>query len=193
MIGLFQNFNKASFFKEDSFLLEFEDVMAEVPFWFQDFVLGTSIWDIFRQYGFEEFLIGAIGWSLATLLERQHDREMDEREKALEGLTLNSSKLNFDAIEGEGTLLVGSSVVAHDFFRSIVIMFKKLVGGNIKAYERLIQRARREALIRLKEESNIRGFNKIINVKFGNCQVSGKFLSAVEVVAYGTAIKILKT
>ncbi|MGY8986795.1 MAG: YbjQ family protein, partial [Sphingomonadales bacterium] len=67
------------------------------------------------------------------------------------------------------------------------------VGGNIKAYERLIQRARREALIRLKEESNIRGFNKIINVKFGNCQVSGKFLSAVEVVAYGTAIKILKT
>ena len=92
--------------------------------------------------------------------------------------------------EPEGvTLLIGSVVVAHDYFRTLLIFFRKIIGGNIRPYERLVQRGRREALIRLKEEADLRGIDKVVNVRFTTSTVSGRFLHAIEMVAYGTGVK----
>lgn len=174
------------------FFTEFEESMAKMPEWFQWIFGGTNVWDMILNNGLQVLGVGAIGWVVATLFERQHFKEMDEREKVLGDITLSTTKINKDSVEGVGMLLMGTCVVAHDFFRTIVITFRKLVGGNIKPYERLVHRGRREALIRLKEEAHLRGFNKIINIRFGGSHVSGKFLSAVEMVAYGTAVKVKK-
>lgn len=80
-------------------------------------------------------------------------------------------------------------VVAHDYFRTLIIFLRNIVGGNIKPYERLVERGRGEALIRLKEEAELRGIDKVINVRFTTNSISGRFLHAVEMVVYGTGIK----
>jgi len=43
----------------------------------------------------------------------------------------------------------------------------------------------------LKEEAEIRGIDKIINVRFTTSSVAGRFLHAIEMVAYGTGVRSL--
>ena len=166
-----------------------EQAMAESPVWVQDLIGIGSFWDMLLANSAQIFGVGLAGWLIATWFERRHIKSMNLREKPLQGIKINTLK-HAPACEPEAcTLLIGSVVVAHDYFRTLIIMFRRLVGGNISPYERLVQRGRREALIRLKEEAELRGIDKIINVRFTTSAISGKFLHAVEMVAYGTGIK----
>ena len=77
------------------------------------------------------------------------------------------------------------------FILLLIIFFRRVVGGNIQPYERLVERGRREALIRLKEEAELRGIDKVINVRFTTNAITGRFLHAIEMVAYGTGVRSL--
>jgi uncharacterized protein YbjQ (UPF0145 family) len=64
----------------------------------------------------------------------------------------------------------------------------------MSAYESLLDRARREALLRMKQEALRQGCKLILNVKVESTNVTGGFrggLPAIEVFAYGTALKPL--
>ena len=171
-----------------TYFKEFEAKMATMPEWFTA-LFGGSLWDLIAQNLLQLLIFGVIGWTVATWFERRHYKEMEEREAVLGDITLNTSK-SINADSGDDAMfLMGSVVISHDYFRTLIIFIKKLIGGNIGAYERLVHRARREAIIRLKEEAHMRGLNKIINIRFGSVLVGPKFLTAIEMVAYGTGIK----
>jgi uncharacterized protein YbjQ (UPF0145 family) len=166
-----------------------EENMLKMPAWFQDIFGGTNLWDMILNNGLQVIGVGVIGWLVATWFERQHFKDMARREIPLEPILLNTFKKPPPCEPERTTMVVGSVVVAHDFFRTIVIAIRKLIGGNIAPYERLVQRGRREALIRMKEEAEFLGLDKVVNVRFSTSVVSGKFLRAVEMVAYGTGVK----
>lgn len=166
-----------------------ENVMSKSPEWVQDLIGVGSVWDILISNSLQLLGIGLAGWLIATWFERRHLKSMSLREVPLQGISLNTLKHAPDCEPEACTLLIGSVVVAHDYFRTLIIVMRRLVGGNISPYERLVQRGRREALIRLKEEADARGIDKIINVRFTTSAISGKFLHAIEMVAYGTGIK----
>ena len=66
-----------------------------------------------------------------------------------------------------------------------------MFGGKLVAYESLLDRARREAVLRMKQEARDKGANRIINVKFQTFSIPGRnprSFGAVEVMAYGTAL-----
>jgi uncharacterized protein YbjQ (UPF0145 family) len=168
---------------------EIEQGMAAAPEWAQDLFGGDSFWNMMLSNGLQVFGVGLAGWLLAVWFERRHLRSLSIREAPLQNIRVNNLK-NPPPCEPEAsTLLVGSVVVAHDYFRTLIIAIKKLIGGNIGHYERLVHRGRREALIRLKEEADFRGLDMLINVRFGTSTISGRFLHAIEMVAYGTGIK----
>ena len=166
-----------------------EQAISVSPDWMQNLVGVGSFWDMLLANGLQVFGVALAGWLVATWFERRHLKSMSLREIPLQDITVNTLK-HAPACEPEAsTLLIGSVVVAHDYFRTLIIMLRRLIGGNISPYERLVQRGRREALIRLKEEASTRGLNKIINVRFTTSAISGKFLHAIEMVAYGTGVK----
>jgi uncharacterized protein YbjQ (UPF0145 family) len=85
----------------------------------------------------------------------------------------------------------GSVVVGEDYFNSMLAVLQKLVGGRLKSYETLLDRARREAVLRMKEEARQQGASMVVNVKFQTFSIPGRnpnSLRAVEVLAYGTAL-----
>jgi len=166
-----------------------EKVISKSPAWAQDLIGTGSLWDILLTNSTQIFGVGLAGWLIATWFERRHLKSMTLREIPLQHISLNTLKHAPDCEPEACTLLIGSVVVAHDYFRTLIIMIRRLIGGNISPYERLVQRGRREALIRLKEEAETRGIDKIINVRFTTSAISGKFLHAIEMVAYGTGIK----
>ncbi|MEJ2206859.1 MAG: heavy metal-binding domain-containing protein [Gemmatimonadota bacterium] len=88
-----------------------------------------------------------------------------------------------------------SSELSLDYFKRIAGSLKGIVGGNIRVYEPLLERARREALIRMKEEARERGHDTIINVRIetsrlASARADGKGTVGVEILAFGTAVTL---
>mgnify|MGYP006288548367 CR=1 FL=1 len=65
------------------------------------------------------------------------------------------------------------------------------MGGRISVYETLLDRARREAVLRMKEQALRRGYRMIVNVRIESTSIGGVRggIPAMEVFAYGTALK----
>ena len=77
-----------------------------------------------------------------------------------------------------------------DYFKRFIAGLRNLIGGRVTSYESLLDRARREAILRMKQEAKDLGANLIFNVKFETASISkgrNNQIGAVEVYAYGTA------
>jgi uncharacterized protein YbjQ (UPF0145 family) len=87
-------------------------------------------------------------------------------------------------------LVSGSVVVGSDFFRLLIGALRKVVGGNYRSYEKLMDRGRRHALIRLKEQAREHGARMVFNLRYVSAGVQNARAgepAQVEVLAYGTA------
>jgi uncharacterized protein YbjQ (UPF0145 family) len=177
--------------KQEEVRAEIDRILHKMPGdWFDDYSVA-SFGDLIVANGLQVVSVGVLGWLVATWFERRHLKSLNQREIPLQSIRLSTSK-KVSSCEPEGvTLLIGSVVVAHDYFRTLIIFLRNIIGGNIKPYERLVQRGRREALIRLKEEAELRDIDQIVNVRFTTNSVSGRFLHAIEMVAYGTGVRRL--
>lgn len=175
--------------KVEQTIQEFNQKLGTMPEWFQSLFGGNNFWDMITTNSLQVFGLGLAGWLIAGWFERRHIRSMSAREIPLQNISISTSKHHPPCEPEACTLLIGSVVVAHDYFRTLFIVIRRLIGGNIKPYERLVQRGRREALIRLKEEADLRGIDKLINIRFSTTSISGRFLHAIETVAYATGIR----
>ncbi|MEL6787788.1 MAG: heavy metal-binding domain-containing protein [Cyanobacteria bacterium J06607_15] len=136
----------------------------------------------------------SIGYFVGNSLEQKHFKDIKQRERQ----TLHIPMVTFGAKQEipeaqEAALFLGSVVVSADYFKMFASSLRNLVGGRMVVYESLLDRGRREALLRMKEQAIGWGATQVVNVRLetsniGN-QTSGKGLVAIEVIAYGTAIR----
>lgn len=139
-------------------------------------------------------LLGA--WISGALLERRHLRSL----RVLEGgsrdlLAITVEHLPPDWRVESCDLVMGNVVVSQDYFKRVMATLKGIVGGRIRSFEPLLERARREALIRMKGVARARGYDTIVNVRIetatlANARRDGKGTAGVEILAFGTAIKL---
>ena len=89
-------------------------------------------------------------------------------------------------------MIQGNTVVATDYFKTFMGTLIGVFGGRISVYETLLDRGRREAIVRLLEEAERNGANKVANLRIEAVNInsmSGKgTLPMIECFAYGTAI-----
>jgi uncharacterized protein YbjQ (UPF0145 family) len=64
---------------------------------------------------------------------------------------------------------------------------KSIVGGEIKAYTKLVSDSRIEAVERMKQAASEKGANAILMFRFDTSEIGG---TMNEVAAYGTAVRI---
>lgn len=136
----------------------------------------------------------ALGYGFGRYLERRHYRSIIKREKVLNRLPAVAAKTP-DAgtllASGECELVMGNAVISVDYFKRFVASLRNLVGGRVRSYESLVDRARREAVLRMKQQARKRGANLVFNVKFETASISKgrkNTIGSVEVLAYGTAL-----
>ena len=86
------------------------------------------------------------------------------------------------------TLVVGQVVVANDYFKSFVAALRSIVGGEVRSYRGLMERARREAIARMIEDATGRGFDAVCNVRIEMVPL-GSSVVTYAVLASGTAYK----
>jgi len=87
-------------------------------------------------------------------------------------------------------LVSGCVVVGSDFFRLLIASLRKIVGGNYRSYEKLMDRGRRHALVKLKADAQARGAAMVFNVRYtasGVANTRAREAPQIQVIAYGTA------
>lgn len=133
-----------------------------------------------------------LGYVFGQIAEKRHYRSILRREQQLRQLLLVPSRFPPMYVNPPQTLLVsGSVVISVDFFKVFVAGLRQLIGGRMRSYESLIDRARREAVLRMKDEARKHGASMIFNVKFEAVPLykgQRNSVQSVEALAYGTAI-----
>lgn len=101
--------------------------------------------------------------------------------------------LNIDYIPGKEIealgIVKGTTVQSKNFGKDFMAGMKTLVGGEIKDYTQMLNEARQIAIKRMVDEAVEMGADAVLNVRFSSSSV---MQGAAEVVAYGTAVKILR-
>lgn len=147
----------------------------------------------------EQLIIFAVLLSLGYLFgrraEKKHYQSILEREKQLMSLpTTSRKKIGHDKGEIDHCQLVnGSMVVSVDYFKRILATLRNFFGGNVQSYETLIDRARREAVLRMKESCP--EADTVINLRLETSSITKgrkNQIGSVEVLAYGTAVYFCK-
>ncbi|WP_430459858.1 YbjQ family protein [Thalassolituus sp. LLYu03] len=134
----------------------------------------------------------ALGYSFGRLAESRHYRSIHAREDAMRHLLVLPDRMPpLDFSQHDSTLVTGSVVISVDYFKTVAAGLRGIFGGRVGAYESLLDRARREAILRMQEEALALGADAVFNLKFETSRIgqnAGKGLGSVEVLAYGTAL-----
>ena len=100
--------------------------------------------------------------------------------------------LNIDHIPGKEIealgIVKGTVVHTKNLGRDFMAVMKTLVGGELVGYTQMLNEARQIAVKRMVDEAEALGADAIVNVRYGTSSVMS---GAAEVIAYGTAVKIV--
>jgi len=140
-------------------------------------------------------LLLIIGYAAGTVNEKNHYKSILAREKQLlhlpvvtmrnEELTLESGRTVADC-----RLVSGCVAVSVDYFKVFAASLRNLVGGKIVSFESLVDRGRREAILRMKEAAGEADI--ITNMRLETSPIyrdSQQTPRCITVYAYGTAIR----
>ena len=137
-------------------------------------------------------LLLLIGVFFGTRAQKQHIANLKAREDAMSHIIVTNLK-TLPTVTQPPILVTGSVVIAFDYFRRFIARLVMLVGGRITMYEDMLDRARREALLRLLEKAHAAGSREVHNVRFEFSRVGSSATGAnvgggADLLAYGTAV-----
>lgn len=138
------------------------------------------------------FFIGLLALSYITgkWVESRHYQSIRQREREfLTRPAITVKTLEDGRTVEQATLAVGSVVVSVDYFKRFLAGFRMLFGGELGAYAPLLDRGKREALLRMKESRP--AADLYLNCRLETSAISRgrkNTIGCVEIVAYSTAI-----
>jgi len=160
-----------------------------------DLIVGIIMFVLI--FGFPLALILG-GLVIGRILEKRHFASIRVREAAhlsypaVPTQTVPTPSWDPNATVTSAHLVTASVVVSLDHFKKILAPFRKLFGGNIRSYESLLDRAKREAILRLKErapEGHIIVNLRLITSNIASIHDRRQKVGGVEVLAFGTVVQ----
>ncbi|MCM8827643.1 MAG: YbjQ family protein [Candidatus Omnitrophica bacterium] len=135
----------------------------------------------------------ACAYFIGNFIENRHYNYIKEREKRFLNLYTVTTK-DLPLVEEEiyeARLVYGSVVISVDYFKRILAGLRNIFGGEVSSYETLLDRARREAVLRMKERA--KDAIGIVNLRLETSAIGQSAnkrggIGSVEILAYGTAI-----
>ncbi len=129
--------------------------------------------------------------------ENKHFASIKQRESLYLQMSLVPSDLvdPQQKVEAMG-LVEGTVVIGSDPFKRYIANLVNLIGGRVSVFETLLDRARREAVLRMKEKAAKMHADEIVNFRMETMSIcsgnDAKPMGIVEVLAYGTAVRYAK-
>lgn len=123
--------------------------------------------------------------------EKKHYKSIREREvKLYKQPHINFSKnVNISQPVKNAQLVSASVVIGCDYFKVFLASLRNIFGGNVSAYESVLDRGRREAILRIRESAYRMNADLVMNIKIETVMLSEQTMSQVCITAYGTAVE----
>lgn len=128
------------------------------------------------------------GFVFGRMAEKRHFKSIIEREKQANKLPVVASRYPPEDVPYHQQLVSGSVVVASDYFKTFTAGLVNIFGGSVTPFESLLDRGRREAILRMKNEAGKLNADLVFNVKLETTAIATGRAGAIEVLAYGTAM-----
>lgn len=135
------------------------------------------------------------GLIIGRTVEKRHFKRLTEREAAISDMLVTQLK-SFPNAAASGpppAIMLAEAVIASDYLKSFFAKWRNMFGGEIRSYQTLQERGKREVILRLAEKARAQGFNAICNVRIspadvgGNTTASKKQMPMAAVIATATA------
>ena len=131
-------------------------------------------------------LLFVIGFAFGRHNERKHLKELEIAEQRLAYISIDTNR--FSSSAHTGSLVTSNVVISHDYFKYVIANIQNFFGGRLTSYESIVERARREAVVRLKLNAEKMGATHIMGLRLSTTEL-GMQGGMVEVFALGTAIR----
>ncbi len=137
------------------------------------------------------FTLLLLGYFFGKWAEKRHFQSINVREQQWVKLANSNNRDLLIPMQhiSKAELVCGSVVISIDYFKRLLATLRAIVGGPVASYETLLDRARREAILRMKEQCP--EAVQIINIRIETSSIhnaAGNGIGSVELLAYGTAI-----
>ena len=134
-----------------------------------------------------------LGFTIGTWTERRHFAALTRRELQFADVgVVNLKTVSDPETVRHAALVSGDAVIATDYFKGFAARVRSIVGGEVRSYETLMQRARREATLRLLQRARELGATEVWNVCYETSNIRSASRQnpavSVEVFVFGTAI-----
>lgn len=138
-------------------------------------------------------LLLVVAYFVGTAIEKSHFAKIKQREIEL----LQFPYVSFETNVIDKTrkiknieLVSGEIAIGADYFKEYISSIKSFFGGRLSSYEPILDRARREAMLRMRERAL--GADIIVNVRLDTANLNAisnvKQPARLSIFAYGTAI-----
>lgn len=139
----------------------------------------------------------------SAIVGTYYQNNLDKKRLAREFAFFNmNGKDNLMTLENHGldgkpvamNLIFANITVGPSWWQMFVGWLKSIFGGEVQSYSRVLNYGRMEVLQRLREKAVAEGWQQVINVRLESVVISKSAgrndkTSAIEIYAYGTAVK----
>ena len=143
---------------------------------------------------FRLFVLVPLGFILGRFSEKKHFRSLDEREAATSDIFVTDLKTFPMLSDADKTpeMLIGEVTIATDYYKTFAAGLRNFFGGEMRSFESLKIRARREAVLKILEQAKLKGFNAVCNLRMETADIGGSTISrksavTVSILASATA------
>jgi len=133
-------------------------------------------------------LLLMLGYFIGRIAEKRHFKRLIKREAELQHLPVVATRFPPTDRAYRQTMVTGNVVIASDYFKGFLAGLINIFGGRVTPFESMLDRARRESILRMKEEAANMHAAYVFNIKFDTTRIATGKLAAMEVLAYGTAM-----
>ena len=131
-----------------------------------------------------------IGYTVGKWLENRHYTSIRQRElKFLQRPAVTAKTLPGNRSVQQSSMALGAVVVSVDYFKRLLASLRMIFGGELSSYASLIDRGKREAILRMKESCP--NADLYLNFRLETSAISQgrrNKIGSIEFVAYSTAI-----
>ncbi len=117
-------------------------------------------------------LIGIFGGRIS---EYQHFRSLVRREEESNDVIVTQLK-SFPAANHSDqppSIVYAETVIASDYLKTLLAKIRGIFGGEVRSFQKMQERSRRETLLRLIKSAREQGYNAICNVRLETADVGG--------------------
>lgn len=125
------------------------------------------------------------------IIEKKHLRDLDEREKVMgKKIITHNRRRPYTTDPTRAMLVAGSVCIGADRFKTWLAGWRQIIGGKMGSLSPVVERARREATLRMIEDADRQGCTEVGNIRYTTANLKWNSRKQKEllivVTAYGT-------